>query len=127
MLFRSGRSIEAYGASGFHVWIPVPDEGRCLRLLAEKGWAVAAGERFRIQSPRAIRVTTAALEPADAGRLAGDLAEALHPAAVRGIDRYHGAHLVSRLDEDLWAAWRLLHAAVFMLQHKPVLPDISRA
>jgi DNA-binding transcriptional MocR family regulator len=77
------REIDARGRSGYNVWIRVADEGRSVRLLAEKGWAVAAGERFRIQSRPAIRVTTAALEPADAGRLADDLAAAVHPAVVR--------------------------------------------
>lgn len=77
------RNIEACGTSGFNIWIPVADEGRSVRLLADRGWAVAAGERFRLQSTPAIRITIAALEPADADRLADDLRDALRPAAVR--------------------------------------------
>jgi DNA-binding transcriptional MocR family regulator len=75
-----GLDVEA--RSGVHVWIPARDEARVVRALAERGWAVAAGERFRVQSAPAIRVTTSTLQPADAERFAGDLAEALRPAAA---------------------------------------------
>jgi DNA-binding transcriptional MocR family regulator len=71
--------IEARGASGFNIWIPLRDEARVVRALAERGWAVAAGERFRIRSAPGIRVTISTLQPADAGRFAGDLAAALRP------------------------------------------------
>ncbi len=76
--------IQAQGESGFNVWVPVPDEGSLVRALADRGWAVAAGERFRLQSPPAIRVTTSTLDPADAPRLAADLAAVLRraPAAL---------------------------------------------
>jgi DNA-binding transcriptional MocR family regulator len=76
------RGIEAYGNSGFNTWIPVPDETRSVQLLAECGWAVAPGERFRLQNGPGIRITTAALEMSDAGRLADDLADVLRPAAT---------------------------------------------
>lgn len=72
--------IEARGRSGFNVWVPVRDEAHVVRALGERGWAVAAGERFRIQAAPGIRVTISTLQPADAGRLAADLAAALHPA-----------------------------------------------
>lgn len=71
--------IEARGASGFNIWIPLRDEAGAVRALAERGWAVAAGERFRIRSAPGIRVTISTLQPADAGRFAGDLAAALRP------------------------------------------------
>ena len=71
--------IEARGASGFNIWVPLRDEARVVRALAEKGWAVAAGERFRIRSAPGIRVTISTLQPADAGRFAADLAVALRP------------------------------------------------
>jgi DNA-binding transcriptional MocR family regulator len=66
--------IEARGRSGFNVWIPVREETAAVQALADRGWAVAAGERFRILSPPAIRVTTSALLPAEAARFAADLA-----------------------------------------------------
>lgn len=76
--------IQTQGESGFNVWVPVSDESSVVRALAERGWAVAAGERFRLQSPPAIRVTTSTLDPADAPRLAADLAAVLRraPAAL---------------------------------------------
>jgi hypothetical protein len=41
---------------------------------------VAAGARFRISAPPAVRITTATLAPADAGRLAADFGEVLGDA-----------------------------------------------
>src|SRR5262249_7806332 len=75
------RGIPAHGRSGLNVWIPVPDEERVVRLLAEAGWAVRPGARYRQRSAPAIRVTIATLRPAEAERLARDLAIALGPAA----------------------------------------------
>ena len=66
--------IQAHARSGLNVWIPVREETATVQGLAERGWAVAAGERFRVQSPPAIRVTTSALLPAEATRFAADLA-----------------------------------------------------
>ncbi len=72
-------SIEARGRSGLNVWVPVPEEIVAVRLLAEAGWAVAGGERFRIKSPPAIRVSIATLQPEEALRLASDLAGLFAP------------------------------------------------
>jgi DNA-binding transcriptional MocR family regulator len=66
--------IEAHGASGLNVWIPLPEESAAVQALMRKGWAVKAGERYRIRSGPAIRVTIADLAPADAVRFADDLA-----------------------------------------------------
>ena len=73
--------IEAHGRSGLNVWIPVADESAVAQALFQAGWAVHAGESYRIASPPAIRVTIATLAPADAKRLARDLASAI---ATRG-------------------------------------------
>lgn len=69
--------IRAHARSGFNVWIPVREETATVQALAECGWEVAAGERFRVQSPPAIRVTTSALLPVEAKRFAADLAAAV--------------------------------------------------
>lgn len=66
--------IKAVGRSGFNIWIPVREETATVQALAERGWAVAAGERFRIDSGPAIRVTTSALAVEAAPRFAADLA-----------------------------------------------------
>jgi DNA-binding transcriptional MocR family regulator len=73
-------AIEAHGASGLNVWIPMAEESAVVQGLFQRGWAVTAGERYRIKSPPGIRVTTASLEPDDAVRFAADLAEVLRPA-----------------------------------------------
>ncbi|WP_030215197.1 aminotransferase class I/II-fold pyridoxal phosphate-dependent enzyme [Streptomyces bikiniensis] len=69
--------IRAVGASGLNVWVPVRGESDVVNGLRTRGWWVAAGARFRIASPPAVRITTATLAPADAVRLAADFAEAL--------------------------------------------------
>jgi DNA-binding transcriptional MocR family regulator len=75
----AARGIEAHGRSGMNVWVPVPDEGAVTRRLLEAGWAVLPGERFRLRSRPAIRVTVSALDVADAAALAGDLEAATAP------------------------------------------------
>ena len=54
-------------------------EDATVAALQERGWGVLAGDRFRIASPRGIRVTTARLEPDDAVRFAADLEAAMTP------------------------------------------------
>jgi len=76
----AARGIQSFGESGFNVWVPVPEESTTVQALAERGWAVAAGERFRLRSAPAIRVTASTLDPVDAERLAADLAAVLRPS-----------------------------------------------
>jgi DNA-binding transcriptional MocR family regulator len=77
--------IPATAPSGFNVWLPVRDEAFAVQALAQRGWAVAPGARFRIRSPRAIRITTSALPVEDAPRLAADVADALRPSALSAV------------------------------------------
>ncbi|WP_395359603.1 aminotransferase class I/II-fold pyridoxal phosphate-dependent enzyme [Streptomyces sp. YH02] len=72
--------IRAVGASGLNVWVPVRDESAVVNGLRTRGWWVAAGARFRIAAPPAVRITTSALAPEDAPRLAADFAEVLGDA-----------------------------------------------
>ncbi|HEY6417470.1 MAG TPA: aminotransferase class I/II-fold pyridoxal phosphate-dependent enzyme [Candidatus Binataceae bacterium] len=78
--------IEIHGRSGLNVWIPVAEETATVQALLNSGWAVLAGESFRLKTAPAIRVMTATLEVEEAPRLARDIAAALHP---RG-----GSHMV---------------------------------
>jgi len=66
--------IDAHGASGLNVWIPVRQETPVVQGLQRAGWTVLAGEQFRLASGPAVRATTAALNPNDAARFAADLA-----------------------------------------------------
>jgi DNA-binding transcriptional MocR family regulator len=77
----ASRGITIRPRSGFNIWVPVHDEGHALRALADRGWAVAAGERFRMNTPPAIRITTSTLDSADAGLLADAVVEAARPVA----------------------------------------------
>lgn len=73
----ASHGITAHGRSGLNVWIPVRAETATVQQLAERGWAVAAGERFRIRSAPAIRVTISTLVPDEAKRFATDFAAIL--------------------------------------------------
>ena len=73
--------IEAQGKSGLNIWIPVADESAVIQSLFQAGWAVHAGESYRVASGPAIRVTISSLTPADAKRFARDVAASM---ATRG-------------------------------------------
>lgn len=73
--------LTATGRTGFNVWLPVMEETTTVQALLETGWAVSAGERFRLNSPPAIRITAATLDPNEASRFASDLANVLNRSA----------------------------------------------
>jgi DNA-binding transcriptional MocR family regulator len=72
-----GHGIAASGRSGLTCWIRVSGEDGVASSLAEAGWAVAPGHRFRIAAPPGIRISFASLEAADAASFAADVARAL--------------------------------------------------
>ena len=78
----AARGITITARSGFNIWIPVREETSAVQALAQRGWAVAPGERFRVRSGPGIRVTTSALVAEEAVRFAADCAEALRPSAA---------------------------------------------
>jgi DNA-binding transcriptional MocR family regulator len=73
--------IPARGRSGMNVWVSVPEELRTVQGLAERGFRVRGGERYRLESPPAVRITVARLLPAEAGRVAEGLRSSLAPEA----------------------------------------------
>ncbi len=73
-LARSG--VPAHGRSGMHAWVPVREEAFAVRRMLDAGYAVLPGERFRLRTPPAVRVTTALLPAAEVEPVAGALAEA---------------------------------------------------
>jgi DNA-binding transcriptional MocR family regulator len=76
------RGIEVSSAAGIAVWIPVPEEAPVVQSLLAQGWAVMPGAPFRLQSERAIRVTTSTLAGDDADELAGAIRAALRPSSA---------------------------------------------
>jgi DNA-binding transcriptional MocR family regulator len=76
------RGIEVSAAAGISVWIPVPEEAPVVQSLLAEGWAVMPGAPFRLQSDRAIRVTTSTLAGDDADRLAEAIRAALRPSSA---------------------------------------------
>ncbi|MBV8772281.1 MAG: aminotransferase class I/II-fold pyridoxal phosphate-dependent enzyme [Deltaproteobacteria bacterium] len=75
------RKIAAYGRSGLNIWVPVPEEFAVVQSMLAAGWALSAGERYRITSPPAVRISIGTLEPGEAERVAADLAHSLAPHA----------------------------------------------
>jgi DNA-binding transcriptional MocR family regulator len=73
--------IEARGRSGLNVWVPVAEEAGVVNAMAAKGWAIRAGECYRIKSAPGIRVTVSTVPPEDARKFAADLAESIRPRA----------------------------------------------
>ena len=53
-LARNG--VESIGRSGLNVWIPVQDEQRVVAAVAAAGFAIRAGEPFRLEAPISDRV-----------------------------------------------------------------------
>lgn len=72
------RGLDAHGASGMNVWVPVPDESAALSALLAAGYAAAPGAWFRLRSGPGLRITTAALDPGQVARVAEALASAVH-------------------------------------------------
>ena len=73
----AARGIAAHGRSGLNIWVPVPEEVPVVQSLAAAGFAVSAGERFRLRAGPAIRVTISTLAPARAPTLADAIAASL--------------------------------------------------
>jgi DNA-binding transcriptional MocR family regulator len=76
------RGIEVGATAGIAVWIPVPEEAPVVQSLLAQGWAVMPGAPFRLQSGRAIRVTTSTLAAGEAGELAEAIRAALQPSSA---------------------------------------------
>lgn len=83
----ASRGVPARGRSGLNVYVPVPEEVPVVRQLFDRGWAVQAGEPYRLASRPFIRVTTAALDPSDGAELAGHIAAALHATVPARVSR----------------------------------------
>ena len=64
----------AHARSGLNVWVPVPDEAAAVGRLAAAGWAVAPGERYRIASGPAIRISIGSLRSGEAEQMAAAMA-----------------------------------------------------
>lgn len=73
----ASHGIESWGRSGLNVWIPVEEEARVVVAALAAGYAVAAGERFRLATEPGIRITTATLQPDEALVVAATLARTL--------------------------------------------------
>lgn len=69
--------VTAFGASGVHVWVPVSREAEVVQAMLARGWAVQAGEPFRLESGPAVRIGVSNLTPVSAKRVARDLAQCL--------------------------------------------------
>lgn len=78
------RDISVVGTSGLNLWVPVREEAPIVRALAQDGWLVQAGERFRLQTPPGVRITTTLLAPGEADAIAASIARVEHGGRRRG-------------------------------------------
>ncbi|MDI6097535.1 aminotransferase class I/II-fold pyridoxal phosphate-dependent enzyme [Actinoplanes sp. NEAU-A12] len=74
--------VEAFGDTGINVWVPVPDETRAIAALRDRGYAVAPGALFRLESPPGIRITISTLAHGETAELARAVASAVRPAGI---------------------------------------------
>jgi DNA-binding transcriptional MocR family regulator len=79
----SEHGIRAHGRSGLNVWVPVREEAATVEALLAHGWAVSAGERFRLRTAPAVRVTSAVLPVDEAPALAQAIADSQRPGGGR--------------------------------------------
>jgi DNA-binding transcriptional MocR family regulator len=75
----AGEGIASHGRSGMNVWVPVAAESTAVQHLLASGWAVRAGEPFRLRSGPGIRITASTLDTGEAPALARAVAGALEP------------------------------------------------
>ena len=66
---------DARGASGFNIWVPVREETAVVQALAKAGWAIRAGEGFRLASSPGVRITTATVTGDEVDAIAAVFAE----------------------------------------------------
>jgi DNA-binding transcriptional MocR family regulator len=69
----------AEARSGMNLWVPVSEEASVTRGLADAGWRVLAGERFRVAVAPGIRLTISTLRAGEAAQIAAALASAAVP------------------------------------------------
>ncbi len=70
------RGVQATAPSGLNVWVRVDEEAATVERMRQAGYVVRAGERYRIRSGPAVRVTTARLDEEQAPTVADAIAAA---------------------------------------------------
>jgi DNA-binding transcriptional MocR family regulator len=73
------RGVVAHGRSGLNVWVPVAEELPAVQRLLDAGFAVNGGERYRIASGPAIRITITTLAESEIEPVAAGVAASLAP------------------------------------------------
>ena len=73
----AAKGIGALGRTGLNVWVPVSDESSIVANLRSAGWAIRAGERYRIKSGTAVRISVGALKKDNCAALAEAFAQSV--------------------------------------------------
>jgi DNA-binding transcriptional MocR family regulator len=86
----AGRGVAATGRSGLNVWIPVGDEQAVVDAARSAGYAIRAGDPYRLASPPAVRVSVTHLTGPQIDELAGAVAGAVRtrPSAASHLTRH---------------------------------------
>ncbi|MGZ4241645.1 MAG: aminotransferase class I/II-fold pyridoxal phosphate-dependent enzyme [Actinomycetota bacterium] len=74
--------IKTGGRSGLNIWVPVLEEQRAVPALSAAGFAIRAGEPFRLDAPPAVRLTISRLQKGEAEQVAAELARVLRARVV---------------------------------------------
>jgi DNA-binding transcriptional MocR family regulator len=77
--------ITAHGRTGLNVWVPVREEAAAVESLLASGWAVQAGERFRLRSAPGLRITISTVQPDETPELAAAIAATQRSRAIRPL------------------------------------------
>ncbi len=70
-----GTEIET--GEGLHLWLPVKSEIATVQNMAARGWAIQAGQPFRLTSQSAVRISLGNIRPDHYNKLVDDLAQSL--------------------------------------------------
>jgi len=74
--------VPSVGRSGLNVWIPCQDEQRVVAAVAAEGFAIRAGEPFRLDAAPAVRITVSTLKEEEVEPLAAAIANALRARSL---------------------------------------------
>lgn len=79
------RGIDSQGVSGLHVWVPVQRESDVVQGMLAQGWAIQAGEVFRIRSTPGVRLGIAGISVSEADHVAEAFERCIKPGSIRLI------------------------------------------
>lgn len=78
----AAEGITGTARSGLHVWVPVQREAEVVQGMLARGWAIQAGEIFRLRSGPGVRIGIAGLAAGEEEAVARALADSMRPGRL---------------------------------------------